>query len=97
MYPFINSIFLTLFDVKAKSVVFMGLRFYKRVFTDTLFWRSMFNTMYLTLISVPITIFIALITAVLMDKMRSRFFRNTLQIASLLPMMMSLIAAALIF
>jgi multiple sugar transport system permease protein len=96
-YPFINSIFLTFFDVKAKNVVFMGLRFYKRALTDVLFWRSLFNTFYLTFISVPITIIIALITAILMDKMRFRFFRNMLQIASLLPMMMSLVAAALIF
>ena len=47
--------------------------------------------------SVPITIVLALLVAVLLDKSPSILVRNTLQIASLLPMMMSLVAASLIF
>ncbi|QQO08433.1 carbohydrate ABC transporter permease [Breznakiella homolactica] len=97
MYPFINSIILTFIETRGANTSFVGFKFYTRVLQDPLFWRSMLNTLYLTAISVPVTILLALITALLMDKMTSRVFRNTLQIASLLPMMMSLIAAALIF
>ena len=97
MYPFLSSISLTMLDVKRTGTTFVGLKHYSKVLSDELFWRSLLNTLYLSSISVPITILLALVIAILMDKMTSRIYRNILQIVSLLPMMMSMVAAALIF
>ena len=96
-YPFIQTFLLSFFTEHRGVSSFVGLENYKEVLTDSLFWKSLINTAYLTLISVPITIVLALIVAVLLDKSPSILVRNTLQIASLLPMMMSLVAASLIF
>ena len=96
-YPFIQTFLLSFFTEHRGVSSFVGLENYKEVLTDSLFWKSLINTAYLTLISVPITIVLALLVAVLLDKSPSILVRNTLQIASLLPMMMSLVAASLIF
>ena len=96
-YPFIQTFLLSFFTEHRGVSSFVGLENYNEVLTDSLFWKSLINTAYLTLISVPITIVLALLVAVLLDKSPSILVRNTLQIASLLPMMMSLVAASLIF
>lgn len=98
MYPFISSIALTVMDSRPSAKnAFVGFDNYATVLSDSLFWRSLVNTGYLSLIAVPITVVIALLVAVLLNSMRGGAFRNMLQTASLLPMMMSLVAAALIF
>lgn len=97
MYPFLQSIYLTFFQTKRGVTSFVGISNYIKVLGDALFWKSLKNTLHLTLISVPITIILSLMVSLLLDKMPSRAMRNTLQIGSLLPMMMSMVAAALIF
>jgi len=96
-YPFLETIKMSFELTKNEITRFVGLKNYAEVFTDKLFWKSAKQTLYMTLIAAPITVVLALLTAVLMDTLKSRGMRNTLQIASLLPMTVSLIAASLIF
>lgn len=98
LYPFVTSIGLTFADSRpSMNQQFVGLVNYRSVLSDSLFWRSMVNTGYLALITVPITVVFGLVIAVLLNSIGSRSFRSILQTSSLLPMMMSLVAAALIF
>lgn len=98
LYPFLNSIWLTFISSRPSiQNAFVGFDNYRTVLSDSLFWQSLLNTGYLTLIAVPITIVISLIIAVLLNRIGSIGFRSVLQTSSLLPMMMSLVAAALIF
>lgn len=96
-YPFLETIKMSFFQTKDGVEVFAGLKNYITVFSDRLFWKSAKQTLAMTLIAAPITVVLALLTAVLMDRISSRRMRNALQIASLLPMTVSLIAASLIF
>lgn len=96
-YPFLETIKLSFFRTRNSLTSFAGLENYSKIFSDKLFWKSTTQTLHMTLIAAPITVVLSLLTALLMDKLPSRRMRNTLQIASLLPMTVSLIAASLIF
>lgn len=96
-YPFLETIKMSFFQTKSDITSFVGLENYKAVFEDRLFWKSAKQTLIMTLIAAPITVVLSLLTAVLMDRLPSRRARNFLQISSLLPMTVSLIAASLIF
>lgn len=96
-YPFLETMGQSLFATKKGMEVFAGLRNYAEVFRDKLFWKSARNTLKMTLIAAPATVVLALLTSVLMDKLTSRRLRGILQVSSLLPMTVSLIAASLIF
>ena len=96
-YPFLETIKMSFCKTKNGAEVFVGIKNYIKVFSDPLFWKSALNTLKMTLIAAPITVVLAILVAVLMDKLPSRRLRNMLQISSLLPMTVSLIAASLIF
>lgn len=96
-YPFLETIKMSFFQTKGGITSFAGLKNYEAVFSDRLFWKSAKQTLVMTVIAAPVTVVLSLLTAVLMDKLPSRRARNILQISSLLPMTVSLIAASLIF
>ena len=96
-WPFLETIGQSLFATKKGVEIFAGLKNYEKVFSDKLFWKSALNTLKMTVIAAPVTVALALLTAVLMDRMPSRRLRGLLQVSSLLPMTVSLIAASLIF
>ena len=75
---------------------FVGFANYIRLFTqDPLFWKSLLNTLYFAIVSVPITLLIALFLANLLSKplRGARFFRTVIYLPALVP----LVAAAMIF
>lgn len=96
-YPFLETIKMSFFKTKSGVEAFVGFKNYAKVFSDPLFWKSALQTLKMTLIAAPITVILAILVAVLMDKLPNRRLRNALQISSLLPMTVSLIAASLIF
>lgn len=97
VYPFLETIKMSFFETRKGSTIFVGLNNYIEVFSDELFWKSVLQTLKMTLIAAPITVVLAMLIAVIMDKLPSVRMRNILQISTLLPMMVSLIAASLIF
>jgi multiple sugar transport system permease protein len=50
-----------------KPLVFVGLENYKTMFGDKLFWTSLWNTVYMVLIAVPITLLTSFLCAVLLN------------------------------
>lgn len=96
-YPFLETIKMTFLNTKNGTETFVGLSNYISVFSDGMFWKSVSQTLKMTLIAAPVTVVLAMLIAVLMDKLPSVRMRNVLQISTLLPMTVSLIAASLIF
>jgi multiple sugar transport system permease protein len=96
-YPFLETIKMSFFNTKNGAESFVGLSNYISVFSDDLFWKSVMQTLKMMLIAAPVTVVLAMLIAVLMDRLPSIRLRNLLQISTLLPMTVSLIAASLIF
>jgi multiple sugar transport system permease protein len=50
-----------------KPLIWIGLDNYKTMFTDKLFWTSLWNTLYMVLFAVPITLLTSFLCAVLLN------------------------------
>lgn len=70
---------------------FIGIQNYVRMYQDELFWKSVWNTLYFTLVGVPIQIVLSFCAALLLNtKVRAmRFFRTIYYMPSLLPVAVS--------
>jgi len=98
MYSLVSSMAMSFFSWSPGGASrFVGLESYRIILSDSMFWRSLTNTLYLMAISVPCTILLSLVVAVLLDRMMVREIRDALHIVVLLPLMTSLVAAALIW
>lgn len=70
---------------------FIGIQNYVRMYQDELFWKSVWNTLYFTLVGVPIQIVVSFCAALLLNtKVRAMgFFRTMYYMPSLLPVAVS--------
>jgi multiple sugar transport system permease protein len=76
---------------------FVGFRLYEKVLTDSTFWTSVQNTVNLLLISVPVTVVLALAVALGLNRLVSLRWRSVWAAMYFLPFSASLVAAALIW
>jgi multiple sugar transport system permease protein len=83
--------------VPGGSSQFVGLRLYQRVLTDSIFWASVRNTVHLLLMSVPITVILALAVALGLNRVVALRWRSVWAAMYFLPFSASLVAAALIW
>ncbi len=91
-YPIAMSAYYSFTDFNAiKEPTWVGLENYKHLFTDPLFYKSMSNTLFFVVVSVPLTIMLALVMAMLLNlKVRGRaIFRSVFFIPSILPLVAS--------
>lgn len=96
--PAIYNLVLSVSDWKiAQPMSFVGLQNYVSVFTDSAFWYSLQRTAYFTLLSVPVTIVLALVAA--LGFHRTAHMRGSALIRALyfLPVVASLTAVAYIW
>jgi multiple sugar transport system permease protein len=97
-YPLMQSIGLSLFSGGfGETPRFVGFNNYISVFTDSIFWMTVKNTAYFVILSVPGTVFLALMVALLLNRIENKKFRDFLSSAYFLPLVISLVAAALIW
>jgi fructooligosaccharide transport system permease protein len=87
---------LTKFNIlRPDEIKFIGFENYKTLFTDPLFYKSLFNTMYFTAIVVPYQCTLALILALLIN---NNFpFRNFFRIAYFSPVITSMTVIAILW
>ena len=95
--PFIKTIFLSFFTINANNeiVAFAGLKNYTRVVTDGEFWNAVKNTIRYTAITVPATLIIAYVFALLCN--RPRKISRVYEVMLALPMAVSMSVATTIF
>lgn len=74
---------------------FIGFANFERLWNDNLFWTSIYNTFYFTLLAVPIGVVVAMVMAIAMDQGMPEIplYRAILYLPSILP----LFATAFIF
>lgn len=75
--------------------VFVGLQNFRNLLADTRFWITLKNTAYYTFVRVPINVVISLVLAVLLNQ-RIRG-RNMLRTALFLPVVLSIVAVAVMW
>jgi multiple sugar transport system permease protein len=85
LYPVIHSIYLSFVNFNIWGSTWVGLGNFGQIFRDELFWQSMWNTAYFTLLSVPLSLVIAFSLAFLIFPLGDRsssFFKAAYYIPS---------------
>jgi multiple sugar transport system permease protein/sn-glycerol 3-phosphate transport system permease protein len=96
-WPILRSIYFSFHDVVLGSdkIYFLGLENYERLLTDKLFWKSLGNTVFYTLVTIPCAITVALLLAVALDsKLRGMTFYRS---AFFYPVMIPSVAAGMVW
>lgn len=87
-YPLLSSIYYSFTSYSVlNSGNFVGLDNYRELLKDNLFWKSIWNTLYFTVLSVPINIILGVIIALLLNS-KIRFigiYRTIFFIPTLVP------------
>src|SRR5256886_4468314 len=83
--------------VPGGATQFVGTRLYVKVLTDPTFWRAVGNTVSLLVMSVPVTVVLALAVALGLHRLRSLKARSAWAAMYFLPFSVSLVAAALVW
>lgn len=95
--PIFQTIYQSFFKTGAfgKGNVFVGLDNYQKMFADKAVWQALFNTFKYTIVEVPLSIVIALILAVLLNRnIRGRTIYRTIYF---LPMVAAPAAVAMVW
>jgi len=95
-FPIVQSFYYSFTDFNLfQTPEFIGVENYQTLFTEDLFYKSLGNTLFMTLIGSPIYMFIGLTTAVLLNnKIKGlAFFRTVFYIPYILP----IVATALLW
>lgn len=98
-YPLVQSVRMSFFrgSFVGEAPRFVGIGNYKSVFSDPIFWMTVKNTLYFLILSVPATVFLALMVSLLLNRIKNKKFRDLLSAAYFLPLVTSLVAAALVW
>jgi multiple sugar transport system permease protein len=99
VFPIVFSIVISFFDWNIVSGPrgrgFIGLENYIKVFQDRYFISSLKNTIYFTVVSVPLGMVLALIFAIQLNK--NVYFRGAMRTFIFMPYVSNLIAVSIIF
>jgi multiple sugar transport system permease protein len=88
VFPILSSLYYSFTDYSGfGSADFVGLSNYSRMIDDTLFWKSLGNTFYYTLLAVPIGVVVAIVMALAMNQNLREvgIYRAALYLPSVLP------------
>ena len=97
-YPLIQSFLFSFFTgPPSQNRKYVGLATYKKVLSDPLFLLSVKNTFYFVILAVPTTIVLALIIATFLNYVLNKKLRDILSFMFFSPLMISFVAAALIW
>lgn len=95
VYPIIYSFLLSFQTSDGGEMVYAGLDNYRRLFSDTIFWVSLFNTFTILIIQVPFMLFLALVLASLLHAVKRA--RALYRLSLFMPAVTSLVAYSIIF
>jgi multiple sugar transport system permease protein len=88
LYPLIYSLFISFTRYSGmQAPVWLGLENYTRLFTDPVAWQSMYNTLFYTVLAVPIGIVVAILLALAMNASvrEVAIYRAAYYLPSILP------------
>lgn len=88
VYPILSSGYMSLTDFSGfGDMTWVGTDNFKHMFSDELFWKSLYNTLYYTILAVPVGAMIAIILALAMNQklVEIPIYRAALYLPSVLP------------
>src|SRR5436305_31105 len=98
LVPLLESVIGSFYrTVPGGATQFVGTRLYVKVLTDPTFWQAVGNTVSLLVMSVPVTVVLALAVALGLHRLRSLKARSAWAAMYFLPFSVSLVAAALVW
>ena len=89
IYPICYSLYLSFTRYSGfGNATFVGLGNFQRLLRDPLFWKAAYNTLYYTVLAVPLGVIIAIVLALAMNQKVKEvsFYRAILYIPSILPL-----------
>ena len=89
VYPVVSSLFYSLCDYSVLSpAVFIGTQNYRDLFSDAVFWKALYNTVFFAAFSIPLGLVVSLSLAILLnfDLPGRGIFRTIFFLPSLVPM-----------
>ena len=92
LYPIVMSVYYSLTDFNMfQAPKFVGLENYTALFQDEKFYKSLWNTMYMTVLGTPLCLLVGLLMALLLNqKVRGMpFFRTLFYLPSVVPLVAS--------
>jgi len=98
VYPIIRLFWMSLCDMQFSSMLqqpFAGLKNYREVFSDSVFWTVFANSIIYTLVTVPGQMIIGLLIALLLNGIKR--FSVTFRVINYLPVVTSWVIASLVF
>ncbi len=102
VWPVAQSLFMSFTDTKQKdlrtpfAVNFIGIDNYARALSDPVFQKAAANTAYFVVVGVPLTLAVALLAAVALDKGITRF-RAVFRLGFYTPVITSIVAVAVVW
>ena len=94
VYPVCASIFYSFCDYDVLSTpVWIGTMNYRDMVTDSAFWKSLYNTLYYAVFSLPLVLIVALLVAVMLNQ--SIKCRSVFRAIYFLPSLIPLVAASM--
>jgi multiple sugar transport system permease protein len=100
--PVLAAFFMSFTDFDIYSIAnlkyarFVGLKNYLNLFSDPLFWKSLLNTLYFLVVAGPLTIFVALISAIFLNSKLVRF-KSLLRLSYFAPVVATLVAVSVVW
>ena len=98
VYPIIRLFWMSLCDMQFSSMLqqpFAGLKNYREVFSDSVFWTVFANSIVYTLVTVPGQMIIGLLIALLLNGIKR--FSVAFRVVNYLPVVTSWVIASLVF
>ena len=98
VYPIIRLFWMSLCDMQFSSMLqqpFVGLKNYREVFSDSIFWTVFVNSIVYTLVTVPGQMILGLLLALLLNGIKR--FSVTFRVINYLPVVTSWVIASLVF
>lgn len=97
LFPFVYSFWISLHNWDGISIpTFVGLANYRDLLRDELFWKSLYNTVYILVLNIPLQLGLALALAVVLNSEVVRG-RSTMQLIYFMPIIVSVVVVAIVF
>lgn len=95
-YPVVSAFIISFQDYKPLGSTFVGLDNYISSLTDSLFWKSIKNTVVYTILTVPVALFISFAVAVLVLPLR-KWLQTTFKAIYYLPAVVSGVSLSVVW
>ncbi|WP_420832368.1 carbohydrate ABC transporter permease [Paenibacillus humicola] len=99
VYPMVSALYLSFQQTSGASLAgkWVGLSNYNYVFNDPIFWKSLYNTFYMGVLSVVFGIFVSFVLASMINSLKGTRSKNLFKGIYFLPNVVSAVASTLLF